>query len=179
MEFMPKGHTHNSLDQRFEVLNIILKKQEELQSPSMFKQVLEKQYSPVRGPSAAVELLDPTMDFAAWFESMGVSFSGLSATHTENNTCHVWRVVRRADLGGYRSSELWDVDNCGDVWPNLVEDEGDAILLVKEAMTSNKLAHRPMLLFPRKATTSIDVSKIAVDTRKLLSKRQMPEFLKT
>ena len=83
MEFMPKGHTHNSLDQRFEVLNIILKKQEELQSPSMFKQMLEKQYSPVRGGSVAVELLDRTMDFAAWFESMGVSFSGLSATHTE------------------------------------------------------------------------------------------------
>ena len=51
-----------------------------------------------------VEELSGSHNWQAFFEPLRVNINGLTSTHTEPETNHSWRIVRRMDLDSYKKS---------------------------------------------------------------------------
>ena len=88
------------------------------------------------------------MDFKSWQASLGVQLTGQVNTNWEKHANHVWRFVKRGDIGGYNGSDQWDIKPGCVEWKDLEPHPDDVIGLYKESMHSTVLSPRPIVVLP-------------------------------
>ena len=101
--------------------------------------------TPAKGRKLVVEVLETTMDFVKLFADFGINMEGLSNTAGQPGP-NVWRVVPRSDVSSFQRCEEWSVANTNKAWSDMGENELDAILLLKHAMSARFLSQMPLLV---------------------------------
>ena len=81
-----------------------------LEHPMSSRHACKKGLKPVHGMEIHVEAVDSTMNIQKLFVPLYIQFSGLTATHREPDTAHVWRFCRRDALSNYEGSHDWTVE---------------------------------------------------------------------
>ena len=139
------GHTHNEQDQRFSQMASCIARAGLLEDMQQCRDWIIQNFKPARGRVPVCEIVEVTMNFQKWLTHFGATVTGLVATHTEPRSCHVWRSIRRSDLGGYKGSQDWEVHvGHADWWSEAMGDD-DTILLLKQSMASPALSQMPQL----------------------------------
>ena len=86
-----KGHTHDSLDQRFSVVATLLSSSMILQTPGDFVKQIRKRLAPARGRLLIVDVLQATWDWQSFFDALNFSVAGVAPTFWTPDTCHCKR----------------------------------------------------------------------------------------
>ena len=89
--FHQAGHTHNELDQRFSSVASLLSRAPVLECPCDFVDWIQRHINAPRGRSLLVQVLESTMNFSSWLETVGSKITGLTATHWNPDANHLWR----------------------------------------------------------------------------------------
>jgi len=178
-QFLPSGHSHNELDQRFSTVATALSRAPTLEDPEEFAHWIREHVKPVRGRRLHVEVLDATYDFQHWFtKAFGFNVSGLASTHLEPNANHVWHFVARGALpqvcGGPADVEVQMED-----WKSLGQHDNDCVLLVKEFLHSKALSQLPLLFQPESVSEALKESDLLVMPKNEIGETAIKEFRKT
>ena len=173
VQYQTTGHTHNEQDQRFSTVATSLSRAPVLEDPEEFAAWIRSHVQPVRGRVLHVEVLEATYDFQKWFHALGVQIKGLAATHTEPDTNHVWRFLPRAMMAGVSDVEVHHHE-----WEHS-QNDGDAVLMVKEFLHSEKMSQAPLLIQPVEASLRLSADALLAMPRNELGDRSIKEFLKT
>ena len=127
------------------------------------------------------EVLNCVMDFKKWQqEPLGLQMTGLVSTHWEKHANHVWRFVRRLDLGMHSGGKTWQVMSGSDAWVDLEPHPEDVIALYKESMHSTQLSQMPVLVLPHAiAHGKLGKSDLKPAPLKVLGDQEKLEYMKT
>jgi len=177
LQFLQVGHTHNELDQRFSTIATVLSRSPTLEDPEEFAHTIRQHIVPPRNRTLMVELLDSTFDFQSWFATFDSAISGLTATHTQTETNHVWRCVPRSLLP-LIGKDL-DVATTREDWALAAESDADVVLLLKEFMHSDVLSQQPLLLLPHSLGESLLPANLKIMHRNWMKEKAVQQFLKT
>ena len=139
----------------------------------------EKGLKPIHGREIHVEVIDSTMNFQKLFVPLDLQFSGLTATHREPETAHVWRFCRRDALSNYEGSHDWTVECTHPRYTDEPARPADVVLLLKQRMSSSSLCQMPMKILLAAVAKGIDGAKLDTMRRAALSEREVKEYRKT
>lgn len=128
-QFMVTGHTKNELDQRFSSVATILNKAGTLETPLQFANYMTHHVKPAMATEMQVEVLDATRDWQAFFEHLSMHVQGLTATHLQPDSNHVWRFVLRQQIDRAQM-----VENHNPNWKDFPEDPRDVVLILKQCL---------------------------------------------
>ena len=140
------GHTHNKLDQRFSVVAAVLAREQILQTPDDFMAVIQQHVHAQGGRQLHVKKVEASWDWQELFEPLGVTYTGIAASHTGPDVGHSKRFIARRDLPVLHL-QGWDLQVPA-VLKDYPEHPDDVIMLAKEFWSSESLAHPPMLVWP-------------------------------
>lgn len=129
-QFMLTGHTKNELDQRFSAIATVLRKAPVLETPQEFVEYMTHNIAPTLGSELHCEVMNGTWDFIAWFKELGIQMKGLTATHLQPDSNHLWRFMLRKHV---EASEVVECHNAD--WENLPQDQNDVVLVLKQSLT--------------------------------------------
>ena len=177
-EFLPSGHSHNELDQRFSTVAGVISMAPVLEDMEEFAEWIRKEVAPVRGRELHVECLAGTWDFRKWLLPIELHIKGLVATQKEPEANHVWRIVARSDLDALGLTEASVVCQHSD-WAALPPEPEDAILLLKRRMHSTKLSQDPLLLLPKAVAAKLNPADLKPAETNELGEATCKEFRKT
>lgn len=85
---------------------------------------------------------------------------------------NVWRMVPRRMLVSHQSAENWQVENTNKEWTGNTDKDTDVIMLVKEAISSQRLSQQPLLALPEGLSSTLDIQKLEVASNHSLSSRE-------
>ena len=131
-QFMVTGHTKNELDQRFSSVATILNKAGTLETPMQFANYMTHHVKPALATEMQVHVLDATRDWQAFFEHLSMHVQGLTATHLQPDSNHVWRFVLRQQVDRAQM-----VENHNPNWQDFAEDPRDVVLILKQCLGLN------------------------------------------
>lgn len=118
VQYMMTGHTKNELDQRFSTIATVLSKASVLETPSDFAAWIRNNVRPLHGKELHVIVLEETWDFQQMHQAFGLQISGLTSTHLQPDSNHVWRFELRRNLESSLPVEMHNKD-----WKDLPEND--------------------------------------------------------
>ncbi|CAL1146424.1 unnamed protein product [Cladocopium goreaui] len=173
-QFMVTGHTKNELDQRFSSVATILNKAGTLETPLQFANYMTHHVKPAMATEMQVEVLDATRDWQAFFEHLSMHVQGLTATHLQPDSNHVWRFVLRQQIDRAQM-----VENHNPNWKDFPEDPRDVVLILKQFMSSAEASQPPQLMLPAQLLGSFKRDLLTIADRRQWSEDQLEQYLKT
>ena len=75
---------------------------------------------------------------------MNVSMSGLTIQNQDDSVVHMFRIVRRADIEKFCGHQKWEISDRF----KEAEDPNDAVMLMKQWITGERLVQQPLLVVP-------------------------------
>ena len=83
-----KGHTHDSLDQRFSVAATAVVDTVRIEDPDALVEVFKYSIAPCRGRELIVKRLHGTYDWASYFDQLAINVGGIAASKYTPYVCH-------------------------------------------------------------------------------------------
>ena len=180
------GHSHGIVDQRFSVASPAIANAPDLQTPEDFAELINNTMSRALANSPAklhVEVVTNLWNFKEWLAPLESGLKNITITKHGESVNHMFRFVRRKDLGNYRVHERcypWHVVNTNKAWDDMTEDPDDTVCLIKHYMHSNHLSQEPLLVLPKTVAANVkDLAPTLVLERNLFSDQVAHEYEKT
>ena len=85
------------------------------------------------------------MDFGSWLETVGSKITGLTATHWEPDTNHLWRFTWAAML---QNVNVGAINVQHKEWGSLEAHGKDVVMLAKQYLGSETWSQDPLLVMP-------------------------------
>ena len=73
---------------------------------------------------------------------------------------HCFRFVPRQLLSIHAGATDWEVNNTNSAWAGCAEQDQDAVLLVKSAMSARYITQMPLLVLPHTVAMALDPSEL-------------------
>ena len=97
-----------------------------------FANYMTHHVKPALATEMQVHVLDATRDWQAFFEHLSMHVQGLTATHLQPDSNHVWRFVLRQQVDRAQM-----VENHNPNWQDFAEDPRDVVLILKQCLGLN------------------------------------------
>lgn len=136
-----KGHTHNSLDQRFSVIATCLMRATTLETPHDLCARIAAHLEPCRGRKLVCDTLDSVWDWKELFHPFDMRLSGVAASASNPDVCHSKRFVLRRDLPSIVLPG-WEIET-PNLFVGLEPNPGDVIMCAKQWWSDQVLAQPP------------------------------------